>query len=121
MPEAQTYTGGCHCGRVRYSVMSALTPVMACNCSICSKRGSILTFVAPDQFTLTKGDEAALTEYRFNKHVIRHLFCPTCGILSYARGAVPATGQEMVAVNVRCLDGVDPSGLAITQVDGRSF
>jgi hypothetical protein len=119
MPEAQQYSGGCHCGKVRYEVTTALTPVMSCNCSMCSKRGSLLTFVTPDQFTQTAGSDADLTEYQFNKHVIRHLFCPVCGILSYAKGTGP-DGKPMVAINARCLDEVDLDALEITKFDGRS-
>ena len=120
MPETRSYTGGCHCGRVRFAVETALTPVISCNCSLCSKRGSLLTFVAPAQFQHTQGSDTDLTEYLFNKHVIHHKFCPVCGILPYARGTTP-DGREMVAVNVRCLDGVDLDGLEITRFDGRSM
>jgi hypothetical protein len=119
MPEARKYNGGCHCGKVRYEVTTALTPVISCNCSMCSKRGSLLTFVTSDQFAHTAGSDAELTEYRFNKHVVRHLFCPVCGILSYGKGTGP-DGKEMVAINARCLDGVDPDALEITKFDGRS-
>jgi hypothetical protein len=120
MTEPRKYEGGCHCGRVRYAVTTALTPVISCNCSICSKRGSLLTFVPPDQFEHTKGSDADLTEYRFNKHVVRHLFCPVCGILSYGKGTTP-DGKQMVAINVRCLDDVDVKALEITEFDGRSL
>jgi hypothetical protein len=120
MPEARKYSGGCHCGRLRYEVTTALTPVISCNCSICQKRGSLLTFVAPDQFEHTIGGDEDLTEYLFNKHVIRHLFCPVCGILPYAKGIGPG-GNAMVAVNVRCLDGVDIDTLEITKFDGRNI
>jgi hypothetical protein len=120
MPQAETYSGGCHCGRVRYDVTTALKSVMACNCSICSKRGSLLTFVPEHQFTHIVGSDADLTEYLFNKHVIRHLFCPVCGILSYARGTSP-DGKAMVAVNVRCLDDIDVNALDITSFDGKSL
>ena len=44
MADMQTYSGGCHCGRVRYEVATALSPVMSCNCSICQKRGYMLTY-----------------------------------------------------------------------------
>ena len=64
--------------------------------------------------------EDATTEYQFNKHVIRHLFCSTCGIQSFGRGVAPS-GQAMVAVNVRCLDDVDVFSLKPQQVDGKSF
>ena len=93
--------------------------MISCNCSICQKRGLLLAFTTPDQFTLTAGPND-LTDYRFNKKVIRHLFCPECGIESFARGTGP-DGREMVAINVRCLDGVDPVTLTPTPFDGRSL
>ena len=119
MPESKTYTGGCHCGQVKYEVSTALEPVISCNCSICTKRGSLLTFVAPSQFKLLSG-EGTLGDYQWNKHVIHHLFCKSCGILSFARGRTPK-GDEMIAINVRCLDGVDLGALKITPFGGRSL
>jgi hypothetical protein len=64
--------------------------------------------------------EGAMTDYRFNKHVIHHLFCSTCSIQSFARGRTP-DGAEMIAVNVRCLDDVDVAALKVKTVDGRNF
>ena len=119
MTETKTYTGGCHCGKVRYEVKADLGRVMSCNCSICSKTGSILAFVPKEQFTLLQG-EGSLTDYQFNKHAIHHLFCPVCGIRSFARGVGPG-GKEMAAINVRCLDDVDIAGLSITQFDGKAL
>jgi hypothetical protein len=46
--------------------------------------------------------------------------CPTCGIESFARGAGP-DGKEMIAINVRCLDGVDVKSLSLTPIDGRNM
>jgi len=119
MTETKTHHGSCHCGAVRYKVTVALDGVMSCNCSICQKRGSLLAFVPGDAFKLEQGGDA-LTEYRFNKHVIHHLFCKTCGILSFARGK-SRDGAEMVAINVRCLDDVDIAALSVTHFDGRSM
>ena len=116
--ETKTYTGGCHCGRVRYEVTLALGQVISCNCSICSKKGHLLTFVGADQFQLLSGEDA-LTDYQFNKHAVHHLFCSTCGIQSFTWGT-GADGQKMHSINVRCLDGVDPSALPVRHVDGRS-
>jgi hypothetical protein len=78
---------------------------MSCNCSICSKKGHLLSFVPKQQLTLERGD-GEQTDYQLNRKRIHHLFCNTCGIESYAGGVGPE-GQEMVAINVRCLDEVD--------------
>lgn len=116
---AEEHLGGCHCGRVRFKATVDLATTMTCNCSICQKSGTILTFAPAERFTLLSG-EADLTEYRFNKKVIHHLFCKTCGVRSFSRGQKPG-GGEMVAVNVRCLDDVDIASLTPKAVDGRSF
>jgi hypothetical protein len=119
MAEAVEHSGGCHCGAVRYEVETDLGRVMACNCSLCQKRGYLLTFVPAAKFALLSGEDA-LTDYQFNKKIIHHLFCRTCGVSSFARGRAP-DGAEMVAVNVRCLDDVDPDALSVTPFDGKSL
>jgi hypothetical protein len=115
----QTHSGGCQCGKVRYEASFELGEVMSCNCSRCARLGSLLAFLPADDFKLMSG-EGAMTEYEFNKHVIHHLFCATCGIQSFARGQRP-DGGAMVSVNVRTLDGVDLAALKIKKFDGRSL
>jgi hypothetical protein len=78
----------------------------------------MLAFAPPSSFSLDKG-ENALTEYRFHSQKIQHLFCETCGIESFSRGTMP-DGTPTVAVNVRCLQGVEPTELSPTAYDGRS-
>jgi len=119
VPEMQTYRGGCHCGRVRYQVAATLDPVLSCNCSICQKRGYLLTFVPRAQFKLLSGEDA-LTDYQFNKKVVHHLFCANCGISSFGTGTGPDQ-SEMVSINVRCLDDVDLDALTVTSFDGKSL
>lgn len=114
----KTYDGGCHCGNVRYKVTTDLAKVIECNCSHCAKKGFLLTFVPESSFRFT-AQEPQLSEYLFNTKKLHHLFCPGCGVQSFARGNMP-DGAAMVAINVRCLHGVDPRKLQITQVDGRS-
>jgi len=112
------YRGGCHCGAVRFEVDLDLASTITCNCSRCRRLGIVLAFAPRAAFTLQSG-EASLTEYRFNKRVIRHLFCSTCGIESFAHGTGP-DGGEVAAVNVNCLDDVDPAELHSHAYDGRS-
>lgn len=119
MSEAKTHSGGCHCGAVRYRATGSLDRVISCNCSICTQRGLLLTFVPAADFELVSGEEA-LADYQFGQKRIHHLFCRTCGVESFARGTAP-DGAAMVAVNVRCLDGVDPAALDPAPFDGRSL
>jgi len=111
------YTGGCHCGKVRYEVEADLGRVFSCNCSICSKKGHLLSFVPAQQFKLLSGDDV-LNEYQFNTRKIHHLFCRVCGIQSFARGT-DRGGKATCAINVRCLDDVDLDSLNVTKVDGK--
>jgi hypothetical protein len=117
--ETKTHVGGCHCGKVRYEVETGLEKVISCNCSHCSKKGFLLTFVPAGRFRLLSGADD-LAEYRFNKKAIAHLFCKTCGVQSFGRGS-DQNGNEVIAVNVRCLDDVDIDALEIAKVDGKSF
>ncbi|WP_313808959.1 GFA family protein [Sphingobium sp.] len=114
-----SYTGSCHCGAVTFTVATdAPTQAMTCNCSHCSRKGFVLTFVPADQFTLDSGGDK-LTDYQFHKHRITHQFCNICGTQAFALGASP--DGPMRAINLRCVPDVDIDALAIKKVDGASF
>jgi len=112
------YKGSCHCGRVAFEVSGEIGSVLSCNCSICQRRGSLLWFVPREQLRLLTPDSNAAS-YTFNKHVIRHRFCPTCGMHPYGEGTDPK-GRATAAINVRCIEGVDLDALTVTHFDGRS-
>jgi hypothetical protein len=114
------YRGSCHCGKIAYEVEGEIGPVIECNCSICSRKGSLLWFVPRASLRLLT-PEANASEYLFNKHLIHHRFCPTCGIHPYAVGKEPKEGREMAAINVRCLEGLDLTKLQVKPFDGRSL
>lgn len=116
--EMKTYTGGCHCGAVRYEATMTLERVISCNCSICTKAGYILAFVPAAQFKLLSGNEK-LRDYQFNQKMVHHVFCEVCGIHSFGRGTMP-DGNEVKAINLRCVDDVDLETLQLQKVDGRS-
>jgi hypothetical protein len=112
--------GSCHCGAVSFNADLDLSkPAVICNCSMCGRAGTMLSFITPDKFTLEKGEDS-LTSYEFNKHVIDHLFCKVCGVKPFARGKGKV--GDMVAINVRCLDGIDVFKVVAEakQVDGKS-
>jgi hypothetical protein len=112
------YTGSCQCGAVAFEVDADISEPVACNCSRCRRLGSLLAFAPRSSFKLLMG-EGATTEYLFNHRAIHHLFCSTCGIQSFSFAQRP-DGTEMVAINVNCLDGVDPRALPFRTHDGAS-
>ncbi|RWR00639.1 aldehyde-activating protein [[Pantoea] beijingensis] len=113
------YEGSCHCGAVAFQV-SGETPTEAigCNCSHCRRKGFLLSFVPAERFSLTEGEDS-LTEYYFNKHNIAHHFCSICGCQPFGRGKGPG-GEEIVAINLRCVPSIDIDSLIVQQLDGAS-
>jgi hypothetical protein len=75
-------------------------------------------FVPRDSLTLLTPEENAST-YEFNKHVIKHRFCPVCGIHPYGEGTDPK-GNRMAAINIRCLEEIDLESIPVSHFDGRS-
>jgi hypothetical protein len=114
-----SYKGSCHCGQVSFEVEGSFEQIMECNCSHCSRKGYLLWFVPRSKLTLLSA-EADLATYTFNKHVIKHQFCPKCGCAPLGFGA-DRSGAATAAVNVRCLEGIDLSSIKRVPVDGRSF
>ena len=117
--ETKTYDGSCHCGAVKYQVTMEPTKAMSCNCSICRRTGALLTFVPTSAFTLIAGADAQ-ADYQFKQHRIHHMFCKTCGVRSFARGS-DGKGNEMIAINLRCVPAVDLDALEIQTFDGASI
>ena len=119
MAETQKRSGGCHCGAVRFEAAIDLGQVVQCNCSICTKRGALWSFVKAPQFKLLKA-ASALKDYQFASRTLHHMFCPSCGVGAFSRGTAP-DGQATVAVNVRCLDDIDLATLTPMPFDGKSL
>lgn len=111
--------GSCHCGQIAFEVEGDIPDVMACNCSICQRKGTLMWFVPRAALKLLTPRQKMST-YTFNKHVIKHHFCPTCGIHPFGEGKGP-DGKEMAAINVRCLDGVDVQALKVNYYNGRAL
>ena len=115
-----TFRGSCHCGKLAYTVEeNPPTKAMECNCSICRRKGSLHHFTTPDKFSL-EGSRDDIQVYTFNRHVIRHQFCKTCGCAPFAEGTGPG-GQAMVEINLRCAEGIDLDALEIARFDGASL
>ena len=115
----QTYRGSCHCEAVQFEAPLDLDKSMVCNCSRRQRLGWVMAFAPRAQVNLPRG-EGATSGYMFHNRRIRHHFCPVCGIEPFAFAASPDATQ-MVAVNVNCLDGVEPRSLSPKPDDGRSL
>ena len=111
------YRGSCHCGNVKFEVEGTVDSGMACNCSMCQRKGSLLWFVPRDRMRLLT-PEANLSTYTFNKHVIKHHFCPRCGIHPYGEGKDPQ-GNAMAAINLRSLEDFDLEAVKVVHFNGR--
>lgn len=112
------YKGSCHCGGIMFEVEGEPAAAVACNCSICTRKGALLWAVPRDALRLlTPPDRIA--RYSFNRHAIEHRFCPTCGIQPFSEDAGTGDGRSAY-VNLRCLDGIDLSAIEIVEFDGRS-
>jgi len=102
---AQSYTGGCACGAIRYETRHAPVFQNHCQCRDCQRRsgtghGSWLTFPARAEMAIT----GATTEWEVagdSGNVKIHAFCPACGTPVYLRfAAMP----DMIAVAAGSLD-----------------
>jgi hypothetical protein len=108
------YSGGCHCGAVRFEVEAGTRVVCQdCNCSICTRSGYVHLIVPKSKFNLVQGSES-LSTYRFDSGVAQHHFCKICGIKSFY---IPRSNPDGVGVNLRCLD-IQPDHVVVEKFDG---
>lgn len=94
------FEGGCHCGKVRFRVVTDKREVLDCNCSICTMKGLLHLIVEGHEFSLLRGQKS-LSTYQFGTRAAQHLFCKHCGIHSFY---VPRSHPDGYSVNFRCLD-----------------
>jgi len=113
----ERFEGGCHCGAVRFAVVVRERVGLECSCSICRMKGFVHVIVAAADFELLARD-GALTEYRFNTGVARHMFCGTCGVQSFYR---PRSHPEGYSANLRCLDGDAAERFEVRPFDGANW
>ena len=111
------YSGGCHCGKIRFQVQLGNSQVIRCNCSICRKKGYLHLIVPPEQFQLLQGQES-LSTYKFNTQTAIHKFCRHCGIHPFY---TPRSHPQDIDVNVNALDQDLSSMIEISEFDGQNW
>ncbi|KAJ7824917.1 Mss4-like protein [Mycena leptocephala] len=113
------YHGNCHCGAVRYTLLSPqkIATASECNCSICARIGAL--WIYPLTATITLKGLECLEEYTFATKVVYHGFCKICGVAIRAR--VPEDERKETALNLRAMNGLDLSALKITKENGKVY
>ena len=96
----------CHCGAVEAEINldGDFAKVIRCNCSICKRKGFVMSFIGPEDFKIIKGEDF-LKLYQFNTNVAKHFFCTNCGIHTHAN---PRSNPKIYMINIACIEGVDP-------------
>lgn len=110
----QKYTGSCHCGAVRFAIVSDFPELTTCDCSICRRKNALMVKVHETQFELLAG-AAALSEYQFHTHTAKHYFCKVCGIYPFHRKRVT---PDFYGINVFCLEDFDAEGIPLRATIG---
>ena len=48
----------CHCGKIEAEIkIDNLDKILRCNCSICKRKGAIMSMVKNENFKITKGED----------------------------------------------------------------
>mgnify|MGYP002041147085 FL=1 len=114
---AKHYTGSCHCGAVKFEVRTALEPATRCNCSLCRRRGALMSPAFDVSALHIVEGVAALSLYQFNTRAAQHFFCKVCGVYPFHQ---TRKDPQAWRVNLGCLDGIDSYALEHTLADGAS-
>ncbi len=92
--------GSCHCGAVEIAVPGAPAWLGSCNCSICTKLGTLFAYY-PDDGGVTVSGETA--RYIWGDKMIALHHCPICGCSTHWDSLGESFGK--VGINARLLDG----------------
>tara|TARA_B100001121_G_C18391117_1_gene480822 strand:+ start:138 stop:497 length:360 start_codon:yes stop_codon:yes gene_type:complete len=103
----------CHCGLIEAEIkVDDLNKILRCNCSICKRKGAIMSIVKNEDFKITKGIEE-LKLYKFHTEIASHYFCSNCGIYTHHN---PRSNPLMTGFNIGCIDEIDTFNLKDIQI-----
>lgn len=122
--EKRTFRGSCQCRKVQFEATIDLSQgTSKCNCTTCWKRRAWSVRCKPAEFR-SLGGESELSDYRPGAERGHVGFCKHCGVRPYAWvPQAPWNPQEYVAINVACLDDLEPAELLAAPVrycDGKN-
>ena len=108
----------CHCGLVEAQInIESFEKILRCNCSICKRKGTVMSMVKNEDFKIIKGGEM-LKLYQFHSKTAKHYFCTICGIHTHNR---PRRDPKIYGINIACVEGIKPFDLKnIPVIDGEN-
>ncbi len=112
-------TGGCHCGVIQFEAEEDFSTGKGSNCSHCDKKGFMLAFLSRPDVKHMAG-ERAFTTYNFNRGTIDDNFCEICGMQAFGIG-VDSDSNEMAAINLRGVGGLDRTQITFHLINGKDF
>ena len=70
----------CHCEKIEAQInIKNFDKILRCNCSLCKRKGAIMSLVKSENFKIIKGKDQ-LSLYQFHTKIARHYFCKSCGV-----------------------------------------
>ena len=95
----------CHCGAIKAEINTPgnFDKILRCNCSICKRKGAVMSMVKNEDFKIVKGEDK-LKLYQFHTKVAKHYFCSLCGIYTHHN---PRSNPEMTGFNLGCIDEIN--------------
>tara|TARA_B100001094_G_C18154831_1_gene785809 strand:+ start:1137 stop:1499 length:363 start_codon:yes stop_codon:yes gene_type:complete len=95
----------CHCEAIEanINVSENFEKILRCNCSLCRRKGALMSMVKNEDFKIIKGEDK-LKLYQFHTKVANHYFCKICGIYTHHN---PRSNPAMTGFNLGCVENFD--------------
>lgn len=125
----------CHCGATRIELPAHPIEAGSCNCTYCSRTGAVWAYYRPGELRFLSREGERM--YSTSPEMHQHYFCGTCGMQSWGESpdwgsmynddGTPKNGdatgiptERKQAVNLKLVDDLDWSRVAVTEMDGRN-
>lgn len=124
----------CHCGATRIELPHPPLRASECNCSYCARTGAVWGYYGREDMHFVSQDGDKI--YSASGGMNQHHFCDHCGMQTwgdspdwasmYNSDGTPKNGDASAiptarsyAVNLRLIDDLDWSGVAVEKIDGK--
>ena len=109
----------CHCSNIEIEVETKPDTLTVCNCSICSRYGSIWGYYPPADTAIEIGDAGA-GSYLWGDKCIEFVHCKACGCVTHYQ-TLEGDKNPKVGVNFRMAAPCDIANISIRHFDGASM